>query len=172
MTEATPDFLIKKIAREAVETFIRERKIIQADIDHPYLLKPAAAFVSLKVKDQLRGCLGTIEPRHKTLAEEIIQNAVKAATQDYRFSPVQLHELAHLEYSIDVLSKLIPIQSINELDAKKFGVLVQQGIAQGLLLPDLDGVETVEQQLDIAKQKADIFDNKGLKIFKFEVRRF
>lgn len=165
--------LIKGLARKAVENYVREGVVIETtDLNEPYLINPAASFVSLKVKNQLRGCLGTIEPQEKTLAEEIIRNAIKAASDDYRFDPVQAHELAYLSYSVDVLSKLTPVKNKDELDPKKYGILVQQGISQGLLLPNLEGVETIEQQLDIAKHKAGIYDNEGLKIFKFEVKRF
>jgi len=164
--------LIKSLAKEAVENYVRHEKVIKNTSKHPFLLKPAAAFVSLKIKKQLRGCLGSIEPQKKTLAEEIIANAINAATHDYRFNPVQAQELAHVAYSIDVLSKLTPVQSLKELDSKKYGILVEKGIAKGLLLPDLEGVETVKQQLDIAKHKAGIFDEAGLAIYRFEVQRF
>jgi len=164
--------LITSLAKEAVENYVRHERTIKNTSSHPFLLKPGAAFVSLKIKKQLRGCLGSIEPQKKTLAEEIIANAVSAATHDYRFNPVQIQELAHIAYSIDVLSKLTPVKSLKELDAQKYGVLVEKGISKGLLLPNLEGVETVKQQLDIAKHKAGIFENSGLTIYRFEVQRF
>ena len=171
-TSAQLSNLIQSLAREAVETYVRHERIIKNTSEHPFLLKPAAAFVSLKIKKQLRGCLGSMEPQKKTLAEEIIANAISAATHDYRFNPVQMQELAHVAYSVDVLSKLTPVESLKELNAKKYGIMVEKGIAKGLLLPDLEGVETVKQQLDIAKHKAGIFDDSGLTIYKFEVQRF
>lgn len=163
---------IKKLAQQAVETYLRKERIIKTKTDHPFLEQKAAAFVSLKINNQLRGCLGTIMPQQENLAKEIVANAIRAATEDYRFSPVQVQELAQISYSVDVLSDLTPVKNVKELDPKKYGVLVQQGAMQGLLLPDLDGVETVKQQLDIVKHKAGIFSDEELQIYKFEVQRF
>ncbi len=164
--------IIHALAKDAVESYVRDNIIIDAVHNNAFLGVPAAAFVSLKSNDQLRGCIGTIKPTKTTLAEEIVENAVKAATQDYRFQPIQALELAALNYSVDVLSKMQPISDRQELDPKKYGVLVQKGSYQGLLLPDLDGVDSVDHQLSIAKQKAGIINDDGIDIFKFEVQRF
>ena len=164
--------IIYSLAKDAVESYVRDSIIIEAVYNNSFLKTPAAAFVSLKSNDQLRGCLGTIKPTKPTLAEEIIENAVKAATKDYRFQPIQDHELTALTYSVDVLSKMQLVRDSSELDPKKYGVLVQKGSNQGLLLPDLDGVDSVDHQLSIARQKAGILDNSEIEIYKFEVQRF
>ncbi|MEN6462325.1 MAG: AmmeMemoRadiSam system protein A [Syntrophomonas sp.] len=131
----------------------------------------AAAFVSLKKNGQLRGCIGTILPFHDNLAEEIVNNAVSAGTRDPRFAPVSSQELAQLVYSVDVLGQPEPCTR-EGLDPKKFGVIVSHGRKRGVLLPDLEGVDTVEQQLEIALQKADIPRGQKYEIERFEVKRF
>jgi len=120
----------------------------------------------------LRGCIGTLEPVRANLALEIRENAISAGTQDYRFSPVQKEELPELEYSVDVLSRPEPVRSISELDPKRYGVIVRQGSRSGVLLPDLEGVETAQQQVDIAMQKAGIRPGTKVDLERFEVRRF
>jgi AmmeMemoRadiSam system protein A len=131
----------------------------------------AAAFVSLKKNGQLRGCIGTILPYHDNLAEEIVNNAVSAGTRDPRFAPVSSQELAQLVYSVDVLGQPEPCTR-EELDPQKYGVIVSHGRKRGVLLPDLEGVDTVEQQLEIALQKADIPRGQKYEIERFEVTRF
>lgn len=131
----------------------------------------AGVFVSLKKFGELRGCIGTTAPTTSCLAEEIRQNAISAGTKDPRFDPVSADELPFLEYSVDILGKPQPVQNKTELDPQKFGVIVSKGLRQGLLLPDLEGVDTVEQQLDIACQKAGIDPHGTYKISKFTVTR-
>ena len=132
----------------------------------------AGAFVSLHKNGQLRGCIGTIIAMRETLADEIIENAISASTRDPRFSPVTEKELEELEYSVDVLGETEKIASEKELDVRRYGVIVTKGMKRGLLLPNLDGVDTVEEQLRIAKQKAGLSpEERGCALERFEVVR-
>jgi len=131
----------------------------------------AGAFVSLHMNGRLRGCIGTIAPTRATLAEEIIENAISAATKDPRFNPVTVSELSQLEYSVDVLSPAEPIDSTEQLDVKRYGVIVTSGGKRGLLLPNLDTIDTVEEQISIAKKKAGIGPGEPVSLKRFEVVR-
>ena len=134
--------------------------------------KRAGAFVSIHEHGRLRGCIGTIAPVQDCLAQEIIDNAVSASTRDPRFDPIRADELAWLEISVDVLGDPEPISSPKELDVKRYGVIVTKGRKRGLLLPDLDGVDTVEQQISIAKSKAGIAEwDSNVQLQRFEVVR-
>lgn len=163
------------LARQAVETFIREGRIIEKPaLKDPLLEERAACFVSIKTSEgDLRGCIGTIEPAKEMLAEELIANAISSATRDPRFAPVTPDELSHLRYSVDVLSTPEPAK-FEELDPKVYGVIVEDenGRRRGLLLPDLQGVETARHQVDIAARKAGIEPGASLKLFRFRVERF
>ncbi|MDR3552450.1 MAG: AmmeMemoRadiSam system protein A [Clostridia bacterium] len=163
-----------KIARETLETYVRTHKAPEPGHfkalygDEKGLFdRQAGVFVSLKISGALRGCIGTTAPTTGCVAQEITRNAVCAGAQDPRFDPVEADELAFLDYSVDVLSQSEPVRSRDELDPEKFGVIVRHGGRSGLLLPDLEGVETVDRQLEIACRKAGI-DPKG----DFEIRRF
>lgn len=175
--EALLLLLLPALARRAVETFVRERRVIEPpqDLESPTLQIPAACFVSLKTDDgSLRGCIGTVEPTQGSLAEELIANAVSAATRDPRFPPVGADELPRLRYSVDVLSEPEPAR-FQDLDPKVFGVIVEdeQGFRRGLLLPDIEGVESALQQVEIAARKAGISTaGSPLKLSRFRVRRF
>ena len=163
------------LVRQAIETFVREGRVIEKPFSpDPMLRERAACFVSIKTFDgDLRGCIGTIEPVKDTLAEELIANAISSATRDPRFPPVTSVELPHLRYSVDVLSTPEPVQ-FEELDPKVYGVIVEDenGRRRGLLLPDLQGVETARQQVEIATHKAGIKAGTPLKFFRFRVERF
>jgi AmmeMemoRadiSam system protein A/AmmeMemoRadiSam system protein B len=163
------------LARRAIETFIREGRVIEKPSQlAPMLKERAACFVSIKTfEGDLRGCIGTIEPAEETLAAELIANAVSSATRDPRFPPVAPEELPHLRYSVDVLSTPEPAQ-FEELDPKVYGVIVEDENSRrrGLLLPDLQGVETAEQQVEIAARKAGIKPGTSLKFSRFRVERF
>ena len=163
------------LARRTVEEFVSTGKIIRPPSDLPDLLKTrAACFVSIKTLDgDLRGCIGTVEPVQDTLAQEIITNAVSAATRDPRFAPVRADELKHLKYSVDVLSEPEPCD-IDDLDPKIYGVIVEHesGYPRGLLLPALPGVETSQQQVEIAARKAGLDPNGKLKLFRFRADRY
>jgi len=133
----------------------------------------AGVFVSLKKHGELRGCIGTFAPTTDNIATEIIRNALAAANEDPRFVPVMPEELPEIEYSVDVLSDPVRVYSLDELDPKKFGVIVAKGSRRGLLLPDLEGVDTVDYQLSIAKRKAaiDPYDE-DVDIYRFTVERY
>ena len=162
-----------RLARRSVESYILRREIIAVPEDLPAELteRRAGAFVSIHEHGRLRGCIGTIAPTRSSLAEEIIENAVSASTRDPRFLPIRAEELPFLEINVDVLSEAEDIESEAELDVKRYGVIVSNGRRRGLLLPDLDGVDTVEQQVDIARQKAGIRPHEEVRLQRFEVVR-
>lgn len=163
------------LARLAVETYVLRGTQIDPPQSNAELLGArAACFVSLKTEDgQLRGCIGTIEPGKDTLAEEIITNAINAATRDPRFSPISAAELSQLHYSVDVLSVPEPA-TMADLDPAVYGVIVEDesGSRRGLLLPDLEGVDSVAKQVEIAARKAGISSEAPLKLARFRVSRF
>jgi len=170
------DGVLTGLARRAVETFVRRGHLISApDRDsHPALFQPAPCFVCIKTLDRrLRGCIGTIEPAKPTLAEEIVVNAVGAATRDPRFRPVTADELASIFYTVDVLDTPEPAR-FDDLDPKLFGVIVENadGSRRGLLLPNIDGVEAVSRQIEIAARKAGLPPHAPLKLYRFRVRRY
>ena len=140
-------------------------------VSRELLHKTAGAFVSVHKFGALRGCIGTIASTQKNLALEIIENAVSAVSKDPRFSPVTQDELKYLDINVDVLGEAEKIKSPSELDVKKYGVIVQSGYKRGLLLPDLEGVDTVEQQIDIARRKGGIAPGEKIDLFRFEVVR-
>jgi AmmeMemoRadiSam system protein A len=132
----------------------------------------AGVFVSIHTKDgSLRGCIGTFEPTAPSIAHEIIQNACSAASRDPRFPPIVPDELDELEVSVDVLSPPERIYSLDDLDPKRYGVIVQAGWRRGLLLPDLEGVDTEEQQVSIALRKAGIAPTEPVELYRFTVQR-
>jgi AmmeMemoRadiSam system protein A len=162
-----------KLAKETVEAFVRHGNVIRRpSTPTPEMDAKAGVFVSLKIKGQLRGCIGTFQPTTENIAEEIIQNAISAATRDPRFHPVRQEELAGLEYSVDVLSEPEKINSKRELDPKKYGVIIKSGGRKGLLLPDLEGVDTVDEQISIASMKAGIYVGEDIELYRFEVKRY
>jgi len=162
-----------RLARLSLETYVRSGRLISPPTGSPGLDRRAGAFVSLKKHGQLRGCIGTISPTCPTLAEEVIRNAVQAGTADPRFPPVQEDELGELTYSVDVLEPAEPVTSVDELDPKVYGVIVTKGRRTGLLLPDLEGIDTVEDQVAIAMQKAGLRpDETGVTLYRFRVTRY
>ncbi len=165
---------IVKLAKTAIESYIQSGLIISPPTELTHEMKEkAGVFVSLKKHGQLRGCIGTFEPITESVANEIIKNALSAAMKDPRFQPVRPDELYEITYSVDILSPPEKIYKIEELDSKEYGVIVVEGYRKGLLLPNLEGVDTVERQLGIAKQKAGIFsDNDKIDIYRFKVRRY
>ncbi len=132
----------------------------------------AGVFICLKKHEQLRGCIGTFEPTRPTVAEEIIYNAVSSATGDPRFTPVKPSELKDIDYTVDVLTHPEPVNSKAELDPKKYGVIVEKGYRRGLLLPDLEGVNSVDEQIRICRLKAGISEDEPVKLYRFQVRRY
>ena len=163
-----------RLARLSLETYVRTGRHLHTlpeGLPKEMTSKTAGAFVSLHVHGQLRGCIGTTAPTTASVAWEIIQNAVSAGARDPRFLPVGKGELDQLEYSVDVLGEPEPISSPAQLDVKKYGVIVSYGSRRGLLLPDLDGVDTVEQQINIARQKGGISSREKYTLERFEVVR-
>lgn len=162
-----------RLAYASVEAYVSGRKTIPVPEGLPEELtgRRAGAFVSIHEHGALRGCIGTISPTRSSLAEEIIANAISACSRDPRFSPIRPDELPWLEISVDVLGEPEDIDSKDMLDVKRYGVIVTSGRKRGLLLPDLDGVDTVDQQIDIARQKAGIHKFEKYSLQRFEVIR-
>jgi AmmeMemoRadiSam system protein A len=163
---------IVKLAKEAVERYIREGKMPKPKKLTPEMKEQAGVFVSLHKHGQLRGCIGTFEPAKANVAEEIIFNAISSSTGDPRFPPVTASELDDLEYSVDILTKPEPVTDINQLNPKEYGVIVECGWRRGLLLPDLEGVDSAEEQIAICRLKAGISASEPIKLYRFQVRRF
>ena len=162
-----------QLARRTIEKFVRDGEVISPPSDlTPEMEQRAGVFVSLHKSGELRGCIGTIEPVQPNVAQEIIHNAISAATRDPRFPPVRPDELNDLEISTDVLGEPEMITSLDELDPKRYGVIVEKGYRRGLLLPNLEGVDTVEEQIDIARRKAWISKDEEYEIQRFEVVRY
>jgi len=180
------------LAKQAIENYIKEGKIISPppDLAEEFLTRKAGIFVTIEKDGQLRGCIGTYLPTRINIAEEIIGNAIAAATEDYRFGPVQKEELPYLNYTVYILSEPELVNDISELNPKKFGIIVKTvpiifsgaedvvfngrlPYKSGLLLPDLNGIDTIEQQISIACQKGGIDPNKErIVIYRFTVEKF
>lgn len=170
-----------KLARRTIEKYIISGRKLRPAEDLPEEMKRempeemferrAGVFVSVKKDGQLRGCIGTIQAVQSCIAEEITENAVSAAVRDPRFSPIEPEELESLVISVDVLGETERISSPEELDTEKYGVIVTKGQKRGLLLPNLEGIDTVEEQIAIAKQKARIGEREEVELERFEVVR-
>lgn len=162
-----------RLARQTIETYITKKEILKVPDDLPAELtdRQAGAFVSIHKHGYLRGCIGTILPTKGSIAEEIIGNAISAATADPRFDPITADELPWLDINVDILSEPEDIASVDELDVKRYGVIVTSGYKRGLLLPDLDGVDTVEEQISIARRKGGIGEHEKYSLQRFEVIR-
>ncbi len=162
-----------KLARLSLETFVKTHKPAELPKNLPEEMtsRQAGAFVSLHKDGELRGCIGTILPTTASIAAEILQNAISACSRDPRFSPVEESELDDIEYSVDVLTEPERIFSSRFLDVKKYGVIVESNGKRGLLLPDLEGIDTVEKQLATARQKGGITPREKVMLWRFEVIR-
>jgi len=170
-----------KLAKLAVEEYIGEEKIISPPRDFPseFLIKKSGTFVTIEKDKKLRGCIGTYLPTQDNIAEEVIQNAISAATKDPRFFPITKEELPELSYVVYILHPPELVNDISKLDPKKYGVIVKTIPKEGemqksaLLLPDLEGVETVEDQLSIACQKGGIDPaTEEMVIYRFKVNKY
>lgn len=163
-----------RLARETIENYIKHEKIIAPPLNLPkeIINQKAGVFVSLKKFGNLRGCIGTFMPTQENIAQEIIKNAISAAIEDPRFSSVNATELEELTISVDILSAPEEVDDISHLDSKKYGVIVSSGYKKGLLLPDLEGVDTAREQVDIARRKAGIYPDEKVKLHRFEVKRY
>lgn len=161
------------LAIKTIYEYIKNNRTIDIpdNISDDLLNKKAGVFVSIHKFNMLRGCIGTISPVHKNIAKEIISNAISASTNDYRFNPVTEDELDYLDINVDVLMEPELIKSKDELDIKKYGVIVSSGYKKGLLLPDIEGIDSVDEQIRIAKRKGNINDNEEITLQRFEVIR-
>lgn len=166
------EHLLVKLARLTIENECKGEKTSSPEILTPEMERRAGVFVSIKKHGQLRGCIGTTEPTQKNVVEEVIQNAISAGFYDPRFFPIEMEELDDLTISVDILGEPEPIDHIEELNPVKYGIIVRQGNKTGLLLPDLEGIDTIEEQVEIAKQKAGIFDDQGVELSRFKVTRY
>jgi len=180
------------LAKLAVENYIKERKIlsIPENVPEGFSKRKAGTFVTITKNKELRGCIGTYLPTKENIAKEIIHNAIAAATEDYRFGPVQKTELPYLSYAVYILSKPELVQNIKELNPKKYGIIVKttpilspkrtdmvfngHSVAKSaLLLPDLEGIDTIEKQIFIACQKGGIDPKKEkIIIYRFTVKKY
>lgn len=187
---------LPQLAKLAIETYLKEGKIIEPPQDLPkeFLEEKAGTFVTIEKNQELRGCIGTYLPTRPNIAQEVIRNAIAAASKDYRFGPVQINELPYLSYIVYVLNLPEPVKGVKELDPKKYGIIVKTSpfiypgqnnnnilegsffsskSKTGLLLPDLKGVDTIEDQIFIACQKAGIDPQKEkFFIYKFTAKKY
>ncbi|MCX8095026.1 MAG: AmmeMemoRadiSam system protein A [Caldisericia bacterium] len=164
-----------KLAKNTVELYVKQRKIFIPNLDEykEYLNIRKGAFVTIHKGKDLRGCIGTYLPTRENVIEEIIYNAIASATEDPRFPPVSQNELDELTYSVDLLEEPEEVKDLEELNPQIYGVIVSKGFRRGLLLPNIEGVDSVEEQLRIAKLKAGIHPkDTDVKIYKFKVTRF
>lgn len=163
------------LARRAVETYCRENRVIDPPEDLPARLleERKGVFVTMKKEGDLRGCTGTFLPTQENIAREIIRNAVGSASRDPRFPAVSESELSELEYTVSLLSEPEPVEDTDELNPDKYGVIAEKGSSRGLLLPDLEGIDTVQQQLSMVNRKAGLSsDASEVDYQKFTVEKF
>ena len=167
-------FIKKSELEQLAKTYGETEEIIKASDGLPkeFLERKAGIFVTIKKNGDLRGCIGTYLPTRDSIAEEIIQNAVTAATEDYRFRPVQKEELPYLAYSVYILEKPELVKDTKELNPKKYGIIIKtlnHPLKSALLLPDLSGIDTIEQQISVTCQKGGIDPSKEkTAIYKFK----
>jgi AmmeMemoRadiSam system protein A len=161
-----------QLAKDTVDAYIKTGKIIKPQNLTREMQESAGVFVSIHKHGELRGCIGTFEATRDNVAEEIVHNAISSATQDPRFHRVVKNELDDLDYNVDILTPPKPVKDKTQLDARKYGIIIQSGYRRGLLLPDLEGVDTVEQQIEICRLKAGISPEEPINIYSFEVRRY
>jgi len=164
---------IVALAKDTVERYVKEgKKPAPPKALTPEMREKAGVFVSIHKLGDLRGCIGTFEPQQQNVAGEVITNAISSATRDPRFNPITPDELKDLDYSVDVLTSPEPVADVSALDAKKYGVIVEAGWRRGLLLPDLEGVDTAEYQIEICRQKGGIGPDEPVRLYRFEVKRY
>ncbi len=159
------------LARKTIEEYVENNSYVYPEDDCllEYKNKKAGVFVTIYKNKNLRGCIGTISPVTESIILEIIRNAISSCTQDPRFSPVKKEELKDLTYTVSILMPPEPIDSIDLLDPQRYGVIVQSGFnKRGLLLPRLEGINTIEEQLFYAKRKAGILEHEAISLFRFE----
>lgn len=158
------------LARKALHTYLSDGGTFEPDETAG---ARAGCFVSLHTHEgDLRGCIGTIQPRYFDLHDEIIENAIAAGTRDPRFPPIKLEELEALKLDVSVLKEPEPVADLSELDPQRYGVIIRNGRRRGVLLPGLDGIDSVDQQLSITRRKAGIGEQEPIEISRFEVEKF
>ena len=160
-----------KLAKETVEHYVKGEGFHPPEELTSEMQQRAGIFVTIRKGGELRGCIGTIKPAMPNIAEEIIANAISASNRDPRFPPVQSQELPKLTYSVDILTKPEPVISIENLDPKRYGIIIESGKRRGLLLPDIEGINTVGLQIRVCRQKAGISLNESIKLYRFQVKR-
>ncbi len=165
-----------RLAAEAIQVFVVEQRVLDPPesllAEVPAAHQPAGAFVSLKRGGHLRGCVGNTTPTRPTLAAEVINTAISAATRDPRFPAVDRVELEDLVVAVDVLDSPMPVLHLSELDHRRYGVIVRSGTKQGVLLPDIEGINSVTEQLAVAREKAGLTPEEVAEWFRFEVTRY
>jgi AmmeMemoRadiSam system protein A len=164
-----------QLARATIEAYVRDRRRLKpAEAPAPVEGEPAGVFVTIHTAStgDLRGCIGTINPTEDLLAQEVINNAIAAATRDPRFPPVKPRELDDLEIDVSVLYPPEPIDSPDQLDVKQYGVIVERGYRRGLLLPDIPGIDDVATQVSYARMKAGIGPKEPVELFRFRVEKY
>ncbi|MDR0404693.1 MAG: AmmeMemoRadiSam system protein A [Oscillospiraceae bacterium] len=171
-TGQTEDEFVR-LARQNIEHYVKTGEVMELPNNLPREMTHhrAGIFVSIKKNGNLRGCIGTISPTCDNIALEIIQNSVSACSCDPRFEPVTVDELPSLVCSVDVLMKPEPILDKNKLNPKRYGVIVAHESRRGLLLPNLEKVNTIEEQIEIALRKGGINESEPYSIERFEVIR-
>ncbi len=162
-----------QLARQTIASYVRSGDMPPVPTElTPEMRRQAGVFVSLHMRGDLRGCVGTFSPQQDNVALEVMHNAVAAAAEDPRFNPVREKELAELDISVDVLSKPEPVASLDDLDPSRYGAIVASGWRRGLLLPDLEGVDTAEQQVAICRRKGGIGRHDPVQLYRFTVERY
>ena len=166
------------LAKKTVETYIKTEKIIKPEenLIKEFSNKKAGVFITIEKNKDLRGCIGTYLPTRNNVIEEVIQNAISASTEDYRFGPIQKQELPFLSYTVSILEKPELIKDKKDLNPKEYGIIVKTPdypIKSALLLPDLEGVDTIEKQISITCQKGGINPLKEkITIYRFKVKKY
>ena len=161
------------LAKKTIDVYVKEKRKIGVPTNLPVemLNKKSGVFVSIHKHGNLRGCIGTFLPVQDCVAKEIIENAISASTKDPRFLPIEKEELKDLEIHVDILTTPEKVSSKDELNPKKYGIIVYKGYQRGLLLPDLEGIDTVDEQIEIAKKKAGIKLDEDVLMERFEAVR-
>jgi AmmeMemoRadiSam system protein A len=165
-----------RLAAEAIRMFLSHQRVIEPPDflfdEMPEARMPAGAFVCLKCEGRLRGCIGTTEPVHPTVALEVIHNAIGAAVRDPRFPQLQIVELEGLDICVDVLGPSESVPDLTALDHRRYGIIVRSGERRGVLLPDIEGINSVAEQVAAALDKAGLGSEEPVEMFRFEVTRY
>ena len=162
-----------KLASQSVKYFIETGESLPyRDTLTDNFKQKAGTFVTIRNQGSLRGCIGTLSPKYKNLAEEVIRNAIRSANEDPRFDPIEKKELAFLTFSVDVLTPLEKINDLENHNVKQFGLIVRGEGKQGVLLPDLENINSAKQQLEVCLKKGGFKDSDTYRLFRFKVERF